>query len=166
MTDVSALAARTRLLILDVDGVLTDGRLYRGPDGLELKAFHVHDGRGIRELLSAGIAVAVISGRPSPATRDRMTELGVEHVYLACADKPAALNELCNKTGIDAADAAFVGDDVPALDVMERVGFPIAVANAHASVRAAAAWTTGASGGAGAVREVCDLIIAARNGTA
>lgn len=162
MRDINALAAGVKLLILDVDGVLTDGRLYRGPDGLELKTFHVHDGRGIRELLVNGIDVAVISGRPSEATRERMGELGVKHVFLHCADKPAALRQLTEETEIEPAATAFVGDDTPDLAVMSLVGFPIAVANAHRTVREKAAWTTSAPGGAGAVREVCDLILDAR----
>lgn len=153
---------RIRLVAFDVDGVFTDGRFYLSDDGVESKAFNTQDGFGIRQLIRAGVEVAVISGRRSGAVEHRMAELGVPHVILGAADKVAAFDELLAKLGIGAADCAYVGDDVPDLALMKRVGFPIAVANAVATVREQCRLTTEASGGRGAVREVCDLVVAAQ----
>ncbi len=150
------------LLALDVDGVLTDGRLWLSDDGMESKAFDTQDGFGIRQLLRAGLEVAVISGRQSNAVEKRMAELGVTHVILGCSDKVAAFESLINKLGIDATNTAYVGDDVPDIPLLRRVGFAIAVANAVAEVKTECALTTTASGGRGAVREICDLILASR----
>ena len=156
------IAAKIRLLILDVDGVMTDGRLHYDPEGREFKTFHVRDGYGLKRLMAAGIEVAVISGRMSGSTTGRMTELGVRHVMLGREDKSAALNELVARLGIGTDLAACVGDDAPDLEMMNRVALPIAVADCHASILSAAAWRTSLPGGAGAVREVCDLLLAAR----
>jgi len=155
-------AAGIRLLILDVDGVMTDGRLHYDAEGREFKTFHVRDGYGIKRVMDAGIAVAVISGRPSSSAAGRMAELGIRHVMLGRNDKEAAFDELLARLGIVEAEAACVGDDAPDLPVMKRVALPIAVADCHASVADAAAWRTSLPGGAGAVREVCDLLLAAR----
>lgn len=155
-------AARVRLLVLDVDGVMTDGRLHYDAEGREFKTFHVRDGYGIKRLLEAGVAVAVISGRRSGSAAGRMADLGIRHVMLGREDKDAALTELLAAVGVAPGDAACVGDDAPDLPVMRRVGLPIAVADCHDSVAGAAAWRTVLPGGAGAVREVCDLILAAR----
>lgn len=149
-----------RLVAFDVDGVFTDGRFYLSNDGVESKAFNTQDGFGVRRLLDAGIAVAVISGRKSSAVERRMAELGVAHVIQGCKDKVAALNELSAQLAVTAAECAFVGDDVPDLPLLEHVGFSIAVANAVSAVKAACDYTTHARGGDGAVREVCDLILA------
>lgn len=154
-------AADIRLVAFDVDGVFTDGRLLLGDDGAEYKSFHVRDGYGVRRLLRSGIQAAVISGRHSSAVERRMQELGVEHVFQGVKDKVAVLDALLASLGLEPQQAAFVGDDEPDLPVMARVGLSVAVADAHASVRAAADWTTRAPGGAGAVREVCDLLVAA-----
>ena len=150
------------LLALDVDGVLTDGSFSLSDDGVESKRFNTQDGFGIRRLLSAGVAVAVISGRRSRAVELRMAELEVPHVFLGCKDKVAAFEDLIAELGIDASAAAFAGDDVPDLPLLTRVGLPIAVANAVVEVRDACALTTRASGGSGAVREICDLLLSAR----
>lgn len=155
-------AAGVRLLVLDVDGVMTDGRLYYDADGREFKSFHVRDGYGIKRLMEAGVTVAVISGRRSQSAAGRMAELGIRHVMLGREDKDRALDELLAGLGVPASAAACVGDDAPDLPVMRRVGLPIAVADCHASVAGAAAWRTSLPGGAGAVREVCDLLLAAR----
>ena len=155
-------AADIRLACFDVDGVFTDGRLLLGDDGAEYKCFHVRDGHGVRRLLQAGVAVAVISGRESSAVSRRMKELGVTHVFQGVGDKVAVLERLLTEMGLSASQAAFVGDDEPDLLVMARAGLAIAVADAHAAVRAAAHWTTSAPGGNGAVREVCDMLVAAR----
>ena len=155
--------ASIRLVAFDVDGVFTDGRFYLSDDGVESKAFHTQDGYGIRRLIDAGVAVAVISGRKSGAVDRRMAELGVAHVVQGCKDKVAALAELCGQLEIDSAECAFVGDDAPDLPLLETVGYSIAVANAVPEVRQRCDYTTQASGGSGAVREVCELVLAARN---
>lgn len=154
-----------RLVAFDVDGVFTDGRIYIADDGSETKAFHTQDGFGIRQLLKSGIEVAVISGRNSAAVEKRMAELGVPHVILGCKDKVAALQELASSLDIDVEVCAFVGDDMPDLALLQRVGLSVAVANAVAPVRERCDYVTQRSGGAGAVREVCDLVIAARRAT-
>lgn len=159
---ISELAARIRLLVLDVDGVLTDGRLWFGPDGEALKAFHVRDGVGIKALLGAGIEVAIISGRRSAALERRAAELGVRHVEQGCDNKAQALRALTAALGVPQDCTACVGDDTPDLPMMALVALPIAVADAHADVLAAARHVTRAAGGAGAVREVCDLLLDAR----
>jgi 3-deoxy-D-manno-octulosonate 8-phosphate phosphatase (KDO 8-P phosphatase) len=155
-------AAAVRLLILDVDGVMTDGRLHYDADGREFKTFNVRDGYGIRRVMDAGIEVAVISGRASRSAAGRMAELGIRHVMLGRDDKEAALSELLALLGVAAEHTACVGDDAPDLPVMRRVSLPIAVADSHPSIVAAAAWRTTLPGGGGAVREVCDLLLAAR----
>ena len=155
-------AARVRLLVLDVDGVLTDGRLYIGPSGEEFKAFHVRDGAGIVALRRAGVAVAIISGRSSAAVEYRAAELGIEHVHQGVADKGRALERLLAELGLDRSAAACVGDDTPDLPLLEAAGFAVAVADAHPAARAAAHWVTSLPGGRGAVREVCDLLLQAR----
>jgi 3-deoxy-D-manno-octulosonate 8-phosphate phosphatase (KDO 8-P phosphatase) len=150
------------LLVLDVDGVLTDGRLHFDSKGQEGKVFHVRDGYGIRKLLEAGFTVAVISGRKSTAVKKRMAELGIEHVYLGVSDKLTVFNGLLQKLGITAAAAACVGDDTPDLECLQAAGLAIAVADAHHDLDAVADWHTHLGGGQGAVREVCDLLLAAR----
>jgi len=155
--------AAIRLLVLDVDGVLTDGRLYFGPRGEALKVFHVHDGHGIRELRRAGVEVAVISGRRSSMVRTRCRELGIAHLYQGAQDKLAVFTRLCARLRLPASACACVGDDVPDLPLMRRVAVSFAVADAHRAVRRAADVITRLPGGRGAVREVCDRLIA-RNG--
>ena len=155
--------ANIRLVAFDIDGVFTDGRFYLSDEGVETKAFSTQDGFGVRRALDSGLEIAVISGRNSKAVALRMQELGVEHVFLGCKDKVAALEGLSASLDIPLSDCAFVGDDVPDLALLERVGLPIAVANAAAEIKSACSVTTSASGGHGAVREVCDLIVAAKN---
>lgn len=155
-------AAEVKLLILDVDGVLTDGRLWYGPDGESHKSFHVRDGHGIKVLLEAGIGVAVISGRRSAAVAVRMRELGVADVVQGVGDKSVALAELLARRAVDAQHAACLVDDTPDLGLMAAVGLPAAVADAHPKVLAAARHVTRAAGGQGAVREFCDFLLAAR----
>lgn len=154
--------SRTRLVAFDVDGVFTDGRFYLSDDGVESKTFHTQDGFGIRQLLDANIEVAVISGRSSGAVDKRMRELGVAHVFQGCKDKIAAFDELTGRLGIDDTECVYVGDDVPDLALLAKVGYSVAVANAVSAVRQQCDYTTAAQGGRGAVREVCDLVIAAR----
>lgn len=159
MSDLAARASRIRLLLLDVDGVLTDGRLYMGPDGMEFKAFHVRDGFGLKRLMAAGVAVGVISGRDSEGTRDRLRGLGISLVRLGVGDKPAALDELLAETGLTASETAFMGDDVPDHEVMTRVGVALTVADAHPAIRQIADWASSLDGGRGAVREACDWLL-------
>jgi 3-deoxy-D-manno-octulosonate 8-phosphate phosphatase (KDO 8-P phosphatase) len=155
------LPADIGLVAFDVDGVFTDGRFYLSDDGCESKAFNTQDGFGIRTLLQAGIEVAVISGRRSRAVELRMSELGVTHVIQGCKDKVAAFDELISKLGVGIDQTVYVGDDVPDLPLLRHAGFAIAVANAVAAVQAQCDVTTRASGGFGAVREVCELLLAA-----
>lgn len=157
------MAARVQLVIFDVDGVFTDGRLYYGADGEELKVFHVRDGHGIKSLIQQGIQVAVISGRSSMAVTRRMQELGIQHVFQGDDDKQPILEKLLKKLGLSADQTACVGDDLADLPLMQTAGIAIAVADAQPKVRAQAHWCTRAGGGNGAVREVCDLILEARN---
>ena len=147
-----------RLVAFDIDGVFTDGRFYVSDDGSETKAFHTQDGYGVRRLLEAGVEVAVISGRRSPAVEQRMAELDVRHVVLGCKNKVAAFDELIASLGIEATDCAFVGDDMPDLALLEHVGLSIAVANAVQAVQERCDYITRKPGGFGAVREVCDLV--------
>lgn len=154
--------AELRLVAFDIDGVFTDGRFYLSDDGIESKAFNTQDGFGIRRLIDAGFEVAVISGRRSAATAKRMDELGVRNVILGTSDKCAAFDELLSGLGLDASECAYVGDDIPDLSLLEKVGYSIAVANAVEEVRDFCDYTTKAAGGYGAVREVCDLVLAAR----
>jgi 3-deoxy-D-manno-octulosonate 8-phosphate phosphatase (KDO 8-P phosphatase) len=155
--------AEIRLLILDVDGVLTDGRLYFAGRGEALKAFHVRDGHGIKLLLAAGIGLAVVSGRRSSAVAARMRELGVSHVIQGCSDKVAALHRLTQRFGIDPLKCACMVDDTPDLPLMTAVGFAAAVADAHPVVLSAAHWVAESPGGRGAVRELCDALLRARH---
>lgn len=148
-----------RLLVLDVDGVLTDGRLYFGPRGEALKVFHVHDGHGLVLLRRAGIEVAVISGRRSPMVSARCRELGVRHVHQGVRDKLAVFERLCERLKLAVSACACVGDDLPDLPLMQRVALSFAVADAHRDVRRAASLVTRLPGGGGAVREVCDHLL-------
>lgn len=150
------------LVVLDVDGVLTDGRLWFGPGGESLKVFDVRDGHGIRRLLEAGIRVAIISGRRSEAVTARMQELGVKDVAQGVGDKAQALAELLRRERIESRHVACLVDDTPDLGLMAAVGLPAAVADAHPEVLTAARHVTRAPGGRGAVREFCDWLLAAR----
>ncbi|MGO9039705.1 MAG: KdsC family phosphatase [Steroidobacteraceae bacterium] len=154
--------ARIELLLLDVDGVLTDGRLYFSGSGEELKTFHVRDGHGIKLLMQSGVAVAAVSGRRSSAVTARMRELKVRNVVQGCADKVAALMDLARRLDIDPLACACLVDDTPDLPLMAAVGFAAAVADAHPLVLSAAHWISRTPGGRGAVRELCDALLRAR----
>ncbi|MGQ0384911.1 MAG: KdsC family phosphatase [Gammaproteobacteria bacterium] len=154
--------SEVRLVILDVDGVLTDGRLWFGPEGETHKVFDVRDGHGIKRLLAAGIGVAVISGRRSEAVAVRMRELGVKDVAQGVVDKAQALAELLRRERIESGHVACLVDDTPDLGLMAAVGLPAAVADAHPEVLSAARHVTRARGGRGAVREFCDWLLTAR----
>jgi 3-deoxy-D-manno-octulosonate 8-phosphate phosphatase (KDO 8-P phosphatase) len=153
-----------QLLILDVDGVLTDGRLYFGAKGEALKVFHVRDGHGIKLLMGAGVQVAAFSGRRSAATAARLRELSVTTVVQGCSDKLAALNKLTKRLKIDPLNCACIVDDTPDLPLMSAVGLAAAVADAHPVVLSAAHWIARSPGGSGAVRELCDALLRARAG--
>ena len=157
----TALAA-IRLLVLDVDGVLTDGRLRYGPEGELVKVFHVRDGYGIRSLAASGVQIAVISGRSSAAVARRCADLGIRELQQGVADKAAAFATLIARLGLAARDCACIGDDTLDVSMMRQVGLAIAVADAHGDARRAAHRRTRLVGGAGAVREVCDWLLAAR----
>lgn len=163
--DADAKLRAIRLLVLDVDGVLTDGRLYFGPDGEALKVFHVHDGFGIRQLMRAGLLIAVISGRNSAAVDARCRELGIAHVVHGCDDKVQALERLCATLRVTPAECACVIDDTSDLPLMRAVGVAVAVADAHPEARRSAHLVTTLPGGRGAVREVCGWLLAARGAT-
>jgi 3-deoxy-D-manno-octulosonate 8-phosphate phosphatase (KDO 8-P phosphatase) len=152
-----------RLLVLDVDGVLTDGRLFYGPKGELLKAFHVRDGYGIKQVQAAGVAVAIISGRRSDAVARRARELGIRHVAQGVDDKRRALDKLVRARKLDVEHCACVGDDTPDVPMIQACGVGIAVADAHPDALAAADLVTRMRGGHGAVREVCDWLLAARS---
>ncbi len=162
MQSVVEKAKKLKLLILDVDGVLTDGKLFFDNDGNEYKSFHAQDGHGIKMLRQTGVEVAVISGRKSQSVALRMKNLGIEHVYQGHENKIAAFNALIEKLGITPEQAAHVGDDVIDLPVMIRVGLAIAVNDANFAVKQHADWCTTLPGGQGAVREVCDFIMQAQ----
>jgi 3-deoxy-D-manno-octulosonate 8-phosphate phosphatase (KDO 8-P phosphatase) len=157
--DIRERASKIRLVIFDIDGVLTDGKLYLAPDGTELKTSSVRDGLGLRLLIDAGIHVAVISGRPSPAYEQRLRKLGVEHIVLSTRVKLPAYEHLVDALGLDDQQVACMGDDAPDVPIMQRAGLALTVANAHHSAQAAADWISQFDGGHGAVREACDLIL-------
>ncbi|MBI3099465.1 MAG: HAD-IIIA family hydrolase [Planctomycetes bacterium] len=156
--------SRIRLLALDVDGVLTDGRITVDARGRETKSFHAHDGQGIVLLGEAGVRVAIVSGRKSGANSWRARDLGIRDIIQNCPDKAVAMRALSRKHGVMRDSICFVGDDLPDLAAFSAAGLPVAVANARPEVRRAARYVTRAPGGHGAVREVCDRILAARHG--
>jgi len=157
--DTLARAKRVRLMLFDVDGVLTDGRLWYGPSGEAFKAFSALDGHGIKLLMQSGIAVALLSGRAFPAVAVRAAELGVPHVLQGVDDKLAAFGALCTKLGIPAGEAGFMGDDLIDLPVLRRCGFACAPREAHELVRNHVQYVARAPAGAGAAREICDLLM-------
>jgi 3-deoxy-D-manno-octulosonate 8-phosphate phosphatase (KDO 8-P phosphatase) len=146
------------LLVLDVDGVLTDGRLYYGDRGQALQAFHVRDGHGIKAVLAAGIQIAVISGRSTRGAALRCRELGITEVHQGVPDKLRCLRSICARLGVQLADCIAIGDDTADVDMLKAVGVSYAVADAHEDAKEAASFLTELPGGQGAVREVCDLL--------
>ena len=161
--DVSRRARRIRLLTLDVDGVLTDGRIYVGDDGREFKAYSALDGQGIKMLQRAGIEVAWITGSNAPSVTHRALHLGVAHVMLGAAHKVAPWEDLRASLGVPAEACAHVGDDVPDVPLLAACGLAVAVPHAPDSVRRHAHYVTRREGGAGAVREVAELILSAQD---
>lgn len=159
---VTERAKRIKLLIMDCDGVLTDGRLYFSAEGEELKVFHARDGQGIVEWHKAGFRSAIISGRNSPIVEMRGKQLGIEFILQGRKEKISAFHELIAITGVAADETAFVGDDTPDAEVFPLVGLAVAVGDAHDAVKAAAHYITKLDGGRGAVREVIDMLLEAR----
>lgn len=155
-------AKAIKLAIFDVDGVLTDGRLYFLADGSEFKTFNTLDGQGIKMLIASGVRTAIISGRSTPVVERRAQNLGIQHLYQGREDKLVVLDELLAELGLDYAEVAYLGDDLPDLPVIRRAGLGMAVANANEFVRQHAHGTTQARGGEGAAREFCELILRAQ----
>lgn len=164
--DVLARAAKIRLAVFDVDGTLTDGRLWYSESGHETKVFHVHDGLGLKRLQAHGVHVGIISARISHPVALRAEELDIAHVYQGQANKRECLRQILEALAIKPEEAAFIGDDLPDLPAMNLAGFAVAVANAHPWVAHQAHWQTRLGGGMGAAREVCDLILHAQEKTA
>ncbi len=165
MSDSDTLEARCRrieMLVLDVDGVLTDGRIVYGDRGEELKAFHVRDGSGLKFWLGAGKRAGIISGRRSPVVLRRATELGLTAVVQGAQDKRPAFEQMLTEHGLSAEQACYVGDDLPDVPLLRRSGLAVAVADACGEAKAAAGYVTAAAGGRGAVREVVELILRAQ----
>lgn len=155
-------AARVKLMIFDVDGVLTDGSLHYGADGEALKTFNVYDGLGIKLLQESGVQTAIISARTSPQVIKRAADLGISHLHQGGHDKLTPFRALLDKTGLTAEQVGFIGDDVVDLPIIARVGFAVAVPNGRPEVLARVHHVTSAHGGRGAVREVCELLLQAQ----
>jgi len=158
-----AKAKKIKLLLLDVDGVLTDGRIMLDNQGNELKAFHVRDGHGIKLAQRAGIIIGIITGRKAEVVNVRARELGIEEVHQGALDKIVVYEAVLRKYGLRDAEAAFVGDDIVDVGILKRVGLAVAVADCDAAVKPFADMVTRAEGGRGAVREVINLLLASRN---
>ena len=154
---------RIKLLVCDVDGVLTDGTIIYNDNGSETKIFNVKDGLGIRLLMEAGIAFYIVTGRRSEALYSRCKNLGIDHIFDNVKDKAAVFDRILDQSGISDSDIAFIGDDLPDLPLMKKVGLSIAVGDAHEMVIQRADMVTSAAGGNGAVREVCEAILKAQN---
>jgi len=162
MENILERAKNIKLVIFDVDGVLTDGRLYVTDGGEEIKAFHSRDGHGMKMLQGTGVHVGIITGRTSNIVTHRMNELGIEHVYQGKKDKYPAFIQLIEKLALSPEAVAYVGDDVVDLPVMKHVGLAIAVQDAHDWVKKHSHWQTPNNGGRGAARDVCELIMEAQ----
>lgn len=162
MQAITTLARKVRLLIMDVDGVLTDGRIFFTASGEELKSFSTLDGLGLKMLQSTGVKLAIITGRAAPSVEHRARGLGIDYYYAGIHDKRTAFQSLLDETGLTGEDCAYIGDDVVDLPVMLRSGLAVAVPDAPALVRQHAHYVTGAAGGKGAVRELCELILQAQ----
>jgi 3-deoxy-D-manno-octulosonate 8-phosphate phosphatase (KDO 8-P phosphatase) len=160
--DLLQRAKAVRLAVFDVDGVLTDGKLYFLPDGGEFKTFNTLDGHGIKMLMNSGVRTAIITGRSSPVVERRARNLGINHLFQGREDKLVALDELLAELGLGYEEVAYLGDDLPDLPAIRRAGLGMAVASADAFVRQHADGVTQARGGEGAAREFCELILRAQ----
>ncbi|HLD13797.1 MAG TPA: HAD family hydrolase [Burkholderiales bacterium] len=157
-----ARAAKIKLVLFDVDGVLTDGRLLIGDDGQEYKAFNSKDGHGIKMMQRHGVATGIITGRTSKVVEHRVRDLNIQHVHQGCAEKLPVYRQLLTHLGLQPEQTAFVGDDVVDLPIMLNVGLAVAPRDAHPLVVRHAHWTTPSAGGRGAARELCELILYAQ----
>jgi 3-deoxy-D-manno-octulosonate 8-phosphate phosphatase (KDO 8-P phosphatase) len=157
-------AKQVRLLLMDVDGVLTDGKLYYDENGTEIKTFHIHDGHGIKLLKEAGIKTGFLSGRKSKGVELRAKELLIDECHLGITDKVEAFEKVIRKLGLNEREVAYIGDDLPDLPLLKKVGFSLTVANGIDEIKDEVDWVTKKPGGAGAVREAIDFILAARTG--
>ncbi len=162
-SEIIAKAKNVKLLLLDVDGVLSDGKIYFSNDGEEIKSFNTLDGHGIKMLRKSGVEVGIITGRQSAIVEKRARDLGVHLLIQGREDKFQALQEMLNDFPCELDNIAFLGDDYPDLTVMTRVGLSLSVANAHREVSQRSHWQTAIKGGEGAVREACDLIMQAQD---
>ena len=162
MQDILDKAKQVRLVIFDVDGVLTDGSLFIGDAGEEYKAFNSRDGHGMKMLQSTGVEIGIITGRTSNVVEHRMQSLGVKYVYQGRLEKLPAFEDLCQRAGVSPEQVAYVGDDVVDLPVLVRAGLAIAVGDAHELVKEHSHWHTPSHGGRGAARDVCELILRAQ----
>jgi len=162
MDDILEKAAKIKLLVFDVDGVLTDGCLIVGDDGQEYKAFYSKDGLGIKMLLETDVNVAIITARTSNVVIHRMKNLGIKHIYQGQLEKLPAFEQMLNELNLSAEEAAYVGDDVIDLPVMLKAGLAITVQDAHPLAKQHAHWQTPQCGGRGAARDVCELIMQAQ----
>ncbi|ARC53499.1 3-deoxy-manno-octulosonate-8-phosphatase KdsC [Candidatus Riesia pediculischaeffi] len=158
-TKILKKACRTKLLICDCDGVMTDGLIYVGSNGEEIKTFNIQDGYGIRCIQKIGVEVAIISGGVSKVLENRSKSLGIKYLYQGCYEKEEAYFDLINKANVEPKSVAYIGDDVIDLPVMLKVGFSIAVPNSHHMILQKSDYITRKFGGSGAVREVCDIIL-------
>jgi len=158
-SEVMNKAGKIKLALFDVDGVLTDGKLHYSADGEQTKVFHALDGHGLKMLQSAGIAVGVISARQSNALQTRLNDLGIKHCYLGVADKRAVFDKLLAELCLSGEDCSFTGDDVIDLPVMHHCGLKFSVQNGHFIVKEIADWVAPLSGGQGAVRAICDVLL-------
>jgi len=163
MKDILEKAKQIKLLVFDVDGVLTDGSLFVGDDGQEYKAFNARDGLGMKMLQRSGVEIGIITARSSHVVEHRMLNLGIKHVYQGKLEKLPAFEALVKKLGLDFEQTAYVGDDVVDLPILMRAGLAIAVQDAHPIAKQHAHWQTPHNGGRGAARDVCDLIMEAQN---
>ncbi len=160
---ILTIAKEIKLLICDVDGVFSDGLVYMGNDGEELKTFHTRDGYGVKSLMNAGIEIAIITGRQSKIVENRMKALGISLIYQGQDDKVKAYQDICQKLAISPENTGYIGDDLIDWPVMEQVALKVCVADGHPLLAKRANYLTTIKGGHGAVREVCDLILQARN---
>lgn len=163
MQDILNKAKQIKLVIFDVDGVLTDGSLFFGDDGQEYKSFYARDGLGMKLLQRTGVEIGIITARSSNVVKHRMKNLGIKHVYQGSLNKAAAFDEMLTKLNIKAEHTAYAGDDIIDLAVMQRVGLAVAVQDAHPHVKQHAHWVTPHNGGRGAARDLCELIMEAQD---
>lgn len=159
MSSIADKANKIKVVLTDVDGILTDGKLYYGPEGELHKGFHSRDGFAIKRLMNAGIQVGILTGRKSLAVEKRMQELGIEHVFTNLSDKLPVYEQLLTELGVSDQQVAYLGDDTPDVTVLQRVGLSITVSDAPSDIKNMVDWCLTTAGGEGAIREVADLLL-------